>query len=65
MNDAALSRIIVENESDWLRVQSNVEQSMTRLMEARLSSLPGGKDGSAAKAARGEVQARLAEVRDA
>jgi hypothetical protein len=62
MNEPPLSRIVVENESDWLRVKANVEGSLSGTMEARLSSLPGGKDGRASRTVQQEVEARLAKV---
>ena len=57
-----MSRIVVETEPDWLRVKDNVSQGMNTSLEARLSSLPGGKDGDIARQIRGEVEARLRKV---
>lgn len=61
-NGITINRIIVEQEADWLRVQDNLAKGMIESMETRLSSLPGGKDGSAAKGVRKELEARLAKV---
>lgn len=63
MNDATISRITVEQETDWLRVQDNFVKGLQASMEARLSSLPEGKDGPAAKAVRKELEYRLKMVR--
>jgi hypothetical protein len=62
MDNVTISRIIIEQEPDWLRVQDNVKNSMMASMEARLSSLPGGKDGAAARGVRKELEMRLAKV---
>ena len=62
MDTAPMSRVVVETESAWLRVQENVDQSLKRAMEIRLASLPGGKDGEAARGVRKEVERRLDRV---
>ncbi len=62
MDQAPISRIAVETEPDWLRVKGNVENGMMGSMNARLSSLPGGKDGEAARAVRKEIDPRLTRV---
>lgn len=62
MDDPTISRITVENEADWLRVQDNFTKALRDSMEARLTSLPGGKDGPAAKAVRKELEQRVKKV---
>ena len=57
-----MSRIVVENESDWIRVKDTVSKSMMQVMELRLATLPGGKDGETAKRVRGEVERRVMKV---
>lgn len=57
-----MTRINVETEPDWLRVKVNINSGLMGVMEARISELPGGKDGEAAKAVRGELEMRLAKV---
>lgn len=52
----------MDNEAAWLQVQENVRGGITSAMEARLSALPGGREGPAAKAIRGELEARLRKV---
>ncbi|WVQ84648.1 hypothetical protein IAT38_006803 [Cryptococcus sp. DSM 104549] len=63
MSDS-LSRIVIDSEADWLRVQGNVSQAMMEVMESRLAMMPGGKDGEAARAMRTEMEARLGKIRD-
>ncbi|WVR07638.1 hypothetical protein IAU60_004680 [Kwoniella sp. DSM 27419] len=60
----SLSRIAVDREPDWLRVKNNVSTSIMGLMETRLSTLAGGKDGEAAKAMRAELEKRLGKIQD-
>lgn len=57
-----MSRIEVETEADWLRVKENVYLGMKGAMDARLSSLPGGKDGEVSKGVKKELEMRLAKV---
>ncbi|WVR00143.1 hypothetical protein IAU59_007285 [Kwoniella sp. CBS 9459] len=64
MNEPSLSRIIVDREADWIRVKGNVSTSMLGIMEARLSTMPGGKDGEAATAMRVELEKRLGKVQE-
>lgn len=64
MDDAVISRITVEQEADWIRVQDNFAKGLQASMEARLGSLPGGKDGQEAKAVRKELEYRLKKVCD-
>lgn len=62
MDEATIARITVEQEVDWLRVQENFVKGLQASMEARLASLPGGKDGSEATAVRNELEHRLKKV---
>jgi hypothetical protein len=62
MDDSTISRIVVETEPDWLRIQDNVAKSMAASMETRLALLPGGKDGAESQALRKELEQRLAKV---
>ncbi len=62
MDSVATSRITVQTESEWLRVKENVNKGIMGVMEARMSLLPGGRDGEAARGLRREVEARLAKV---
>lgn len=55
-------RIAIETEAGWLRIKDNVERGMQASMEARLASLPGGKDGEASRRVRKEIEARMAKV---
>ncbi|ORY33421.1 hypothetical protein BCR39DRAFT_519931 [Naematelia encephala] len=64
MDQPTLSRIAVESQSDWLRVQENIKRGLEQAMEARLGALPGGKDGEAAKRVRKEVEGRLEKIRE-
>ncbi|RXK36536.1 hypothetical protein M231_06195 [Tremella mesenterica] len=59
-----MSRIVVENEADWLRVREGVCRAMNQVMEVRLASLPGGRDGEAAKRVRNEVEGRIAKIQE-
>jgi len=63
MDQLPLSRIAVETEPDWLRVQDNVSRGIMQAMEARLSSLAGGSHGDAATKVRKELEGRLIKVR--
>jgi hypothetical protein len=63
MNDATISRITVEQEADWLRVQENFSKGLQASMEMRLASLPDGKEGPTAKAVRKELEYRLKKVK--
>jgi hypothetical protein len=62
-SEAELSRIQVDTEAAWFKIKADLEANMKGIMETRLASLPGGKDGAAATAVRKEVEARLAKVR--
>lgn len=62
MQEATIARITVEQEADWLRVQDNFAKGLLASMEARLASLPGGKDGAEAKAVRKELEYRIKKV---
>lgn len=62
MDDSTISRIVVETEPDWLRIQDNVANSISASMETRLALLPGGKDGAESQALRKELEQRLAKV---
>jgi hypothetical protein len=62
MDEVTISRITVEQEADWLRVQDNFAKGLQSSMEARLSSLPGGKDGAEATAVRKELEHRIKKV---
>ncbi|OCF44666.1 hypothetical protein I317_01553 [Kwoniella heveanensis CBS 569] len=64
MDEPSFSRIIIDREADWLRVKNNVSSSIMGIMEARLSTMPGGKDGDAAKAMRAELEKRLGKVQE-
>lgn len=65
--DAQLSRVTVEREADWLRVQANTDAALTSAVEARLAALPGGVRGEAARRIRPklEEQVELVGVRSA
>lgn len=60
--EAAPTRVSVDTEEAWLRIRGNLDQNMLGILEARLATLPGGKDGVAAQALRQEVEARLLKV---
>lgn len=62
MSDPELSRIVIEKEAGWLRIKDNVDKATGQAMEGRLASLPGGKDGDAARRVRKEVEARISKV---
>lgn len=62
MDEPALSRIVVEHETEWIRIQDNLAQGLQTSMEARLASLPGGKDGPAARKVRKELEQRMKKV---
>ena len=61
-SEAAPTRVNVDTEAAWFKIKADLEANMTRVMEMRLATLPGGKDGDAAKALRKEVEARLSRV---
>jgi hypothetical protein len=62
MEDPVLRRITVDTEVDWFRVKDMVAKGLQDSMEARLATLPGGKDGQAAKTVRRELEERLKKV---
>ena len=62
MDTTSMTRIVVEAEPGWLRIKDNANKAITKAMETRLASLPGGKEGEASEAVRKEVEARLAKV---
>ncbi|WWD19678.1 hypothetical protein CI109_104140 [Kwoniella shandongensis] len=64
MAEPTLSRIVIDQEPDWIRVKDNVSQAIVSVMETRLATMPGGKDGDAAKGMRKEVEARLGKIRE-
>ncbi|KAK8853261.1 hypothetical protein IAR55_003963 [Kwoniella newhampshirensis] len=64
MSEPALSRIIIDQEPDWVKVKNNVSQAIVSVMETRLATMPGGKDGGAAKGIRTEIEARLGKIRE-
>ena len=59
MDEVEIARITVEQEADWLRVQDNFAKALQASMEARLASLPGGKDRAEATALRKELEHRI------
>lgn len=59
MQNELLSRIIVEREADWIRVQGNSDAALQSALEARLSALPGGSKGDAARRVRPALEERL------
>lgn len=62
MDEPERVRITVEHEVDWIRVQDNLKKGLQQSLEGRLASLPGGKDGPAAKKVRRELEGRLRKV---
>ncbi|KAL0245653.1 hypothetical protein I308_104787 [Cryptococcus tetragattii IND107] len=64
MAELPLSRIVIDSEPDWLRVKKNVSDAMMEVMETRLASMPGGKDGDAARTMRRELEARLVQIQE-
>ncbi|WWC91751.1 uncharacterized protein L201_006698 [Kwoniella dendrophila CBS 6074] len=64
MEEPSMSRLIIDREADWLRVKDNVNTSLISIMETRLATLPGGKDGDAAKSLRKELHGRIEKIRD-
>jgi len=62
MDEPTLRRITIEREEDWIRVQQDVDNRLLATMEARLATLPGGKDGPAAKSVRRELEVRIKKV---
>jgi len=63
MEEPTIRRITVERESDWLRVQGNIEKGLQNSLDARLATLPGGRDGPAAKGVKRELEERIKKVR--
>ncbi|RSH78215.1 uncharacterized protein EHS24_002676 [Apiotrichum porosum] len=59
MQNELLPRIIVEREADWIRVQGNSDAALQSALEARLSALPGGSKGDAARRVRPALEERL------
>ncbi|XAO24461.1 hypothetical protein I312_103262 [Cryptococcus bacillisporus CA1280] len=64
MAELPLSRIVIDSEPDWLRVKKNVSDAMMEVMETRLATMPGGKDGDAARTMRRELEARLIQIQE-
>ncbi|WVQ90976.1 hypothetical protein IAS59_004763 [Cryptococcus gattii] len=64
MAELPLSRIVIDSEPDWLRVKKNVSDAMMEVMETRLATMPGGKDGDAARTMRRELEARLVQIQE-
>ncbi|WVO21229.1 uncharacterized protein IAS62_002536 [Cryptococcus decagattii] len=64
MAEVPLSRIVIDSEPDWLRVKKNVSDAMMEVMETRLATMPGGKDGDAARTMRRELEARLIQIQE-
>jgi hypothetical protein len=62
MEEPSIRRIAVEREVDWLKIQDNVKNGLQATLEAKLATLPGGKDGSAAKGLRRELEERIKKV---
>jgi hypothetical protein len=62
MDEPTLRRITIEREEDWIRVQQDVDKALISTMGARLATLPGGKDGAAAKGVRRELELRIKKV---
>ena len=62
LSEIAPARINIDSEPAWFKIKADVDSSMTTIMDSRLATLPGGKDGAAAMAVRKEVEARLAKV---
>lgn len=60
--EPTIQRINVDAEAEWLKIRGNIERAMMETMEARLGTMPGGATGSAARAVRREVEARLGRV---
>ncbi|OCF61333.1 hypothetical protein L486_00981 [Kwoniella mangroviensis CBS 10435] len=64
MDDPSLSRLVVDREPEWLRVKDNVSSAMFKVMETRLATMPGGKDGESAKVMRKELEIRLKRIQE-
>ncbi|KAI9634144.1 uncharacterized protein MKK02DRAFT_38816 [Dioszegia hungarica] len=62
--EPTIQRINVDAEAEWLKIRGNIERAMMETMEARLGTMPGGATGSAARAVRREVEARLGRIRE-
>jgi len=62
MEEPTIRRITVEREPDWLRVQGNIEKGLQNSLDARLATLPGGRDGPAAKGVKRELEERIKKV---
>jgi hypothetical protein len=62
MEEPTIRRITVERESDWLRVQENIGKGLQKSLDARLATLPGGRDGPAAKGVKRELEERIKKV---
>ena len=56
------SRVAIDTEAAWFTIKSNLEKNMQTLLDARLATLSGDKNGPAAVALRNEVEQRLAQV---
>ena len=63
MEEPTIRRIAVDRESDWFRVQENIATGLQKSLDARLATLPGGRDGAAAKGVRRELEERIKKVR--
>lgn len=63
MDEPTLRRIAVDRESDWMRVQENITTGLQRSLDARLATLPGGRDGAAAQGVKRELEERIKKVR--
>lgn len=64
MQSELVPRVTVENESDWLRVQGNVDAALNAALETRLAALPGGPRGDAAKRVRPALEERMKALRE-
>jgi hypothetical protein len=62
MEEPTLRRIAVDREVDWLTVQDNVTRGLQSSLDARLATLPGGRDGPAAKGVKRELEERIKKV---
>lgn len=61
-SDVVPSRVAIDTEAAWFTIKSNLEKNMQTLLDARLATLSGDKNGLAAVALRNEVEQRLAQV---
>lgn len=59
-----IERVTVEQEADWLRVQTNANAALSASLEARLATLQGGKNGEMAKRLRPVLEERLKVVQE-